>query len=90
MAERDDAPRNRPAEAPGLVAVYRCQPAEALVVKSLLESEGVPVVLRSRLAQSVHPFSIGDQGEVTVLVPTGAVTRAVLRLARISPDPSLL
>lgn len=90
MAERDAAPWDSPADAGGLVAVYRCQPTEAVVVKSLLESEGVPVVLRSRLAQSVHPFSIGDQGEVTVLVPAGAVTRAVLRLARIAPDPSML
>jgi hypothetical protein len=90
MPERDAAPPDRPAEAGGLVPVYRCNRAEALVVKGLLESDGLPVVLRSRLAHSVYPFTIGDQGEVTVLVPAGAVTRAVLRLARIAPDPSLL
>jgi hypothetical protein len=77
-------------DAGDLVPVYRCAQPEALVVKSLLESEGLPVVLRWRLGHSVYPFTIGDQGEVTVLVPAGAVTRAVLRLARIVPDPSLL
>ncbi len=88
MAEPDAIPEARPGA--GLVPVHRCGRAEALVVKGLLESDGVPVVLRSRLTQSVYPFTIGDQGEVTVLVPAGAVTRALLRLARIVPDPSLL
>ena len=26
------------------------------------------MVLRSRLAQSVHPFSVGAQGEIVILV----------------------
>ena len=51
-----------------LVEVRRCRhEAEALVVKSLLDSEEIPSVLRSRLAHSVHPFTVGDQGEVIVL-----------------------
>ena len=41
---------------------------EAMVVRSLLESESIRVVLRSRLAQSVHPFSVGAQGEIVILV----------------------
>jgi putative signal transducing protein len=46
------------------------------VVRSLLESEGIRVVLRSNLAQSVHPFSVGDQGEVVVLTPEHDASRA--------------
>jgi hypothetical protein len=60
---------------PGLVEVYRCDQAEALVLRSLLQSEGIPAVLRSRIAQSVHPFSVGDQGAVAILVPTREVVR---------------
>jgi hypothetical protein len=62
---RDD----RPADAAELVEVYRCDQAEAVVVKSLLASERIPALLRSRLAPSVHPFTVGAQGEVIVLVP---------------------
>ncbi len=42
---------------------------EALVVRGLLDSAGITAVLRGRLVHSVHPFSVGDQGEVSVLVP---------------------
>ena len=72
-----------------LVEVRRCgDEAEALVVKSLLESEEIPCVLRSRLAHSVHPFTVGAQGEVVVLVPKAEAPRALLLLARISSGPS--
>src|SRR6185312_1538384 len=53
----------------GLVEVRRCDQAEALVLKGLFESQGIPTLLRSRLAHSVYPFSVGGQGEVVVLVP---------------------
>ena len=46
-----------------LVEVHRCDQAEAVVVKSLFESQEIPTLLRSRLAHSVHPFSVGAQGE---------------------------
>ena len=52
-----------------LVEVHRCDQAEAVVVRSLFESEGIPTLCRSRLAHSVHPFTIGSQGEVVILVP---------------------
>jgi hypothetical protein len=59
-----------PAESSELVAVRRCRhQAEALVVRGLLESQGIPTAFRSRLAQSVHPFSVGGQAESVVLVP---------------------
>jgi hypothetical protein len=47
-----------------------------VVVKSLLESADIPAFLRSRLAHSVHPFTVGAQGEVVVLVPPSDVARA--------------
>ena len=47
----------------GLAGVHRCARAEAVVVKSLLESASIPALLRSRLAHSAHPFAVGDQGE---------------------------
>ena len=69
-----------PSPAPPFTEVRRCRDqGEALVVRGLLESEGIGV-LRSNLAQSVHPFSVGDQGEVTVLVADRDAHRARLIL----------
>ena len=76
-------PELAPEEDPGFVEVRRCRDqAEALVVRSLLESEGIRVVLRSNLAQSVHPFSVGDQGEIIVLAPEQDAPRARTILIR--------
>ena len=74
-------------DADGLVEVHRCDGPEAMVVKGLLESEGIPILLRSRLAHSVHPFTVGAQGEVVVLVPSSAAMRASLLLSRMLPEP---
>src|SRR6266545_4644061 len=71
----------------GLVEVRRCDQAEAIVVRSLFESEGIPTLLRSRLAHSVHPFSVGDQGEVVVLVPASEAARSRRLLTRIVSGP---
>ena len=74
----------------GLVEVRRCDQAEALVLKGLFESQGIPTMLRSRLAHSVYPFSVGGQGEVVVLVPASeaALSRRLLfRLATTPPTP---
>ena len=62
------------------VEVHRCDQAEAVVVKSLFESEGIPTLLRARLAHSVHPFTVGSQGEVVVLVVRDQAARARARL----------
>jgi hypothetical protein len=79
-------PKSPPAAASpaaGFVEVRRCRDqAEALVVRSLLESEGINVVLRSNLAHSVHPFSVGDQGEVIILAPEHDAARARTILIR--------
>ena len=78
----------RPAEVAGagtLVEVHRCAQAEAIVVRSLLESEGIPVLLRSRIAHSVHPFTVGTQGEIAVLVAARDGRKSLLLLRRIAP-----
>lgn len=76
-------PEQGPEAPPDFVEVRRCRhQAEALVVRSLLESEGIRVVLRSNLAQSVHPFSVGDQGEIVVLAPEQDAPRARTILIR--------
>ncbi len=86
--------RRRPA--PGdaddqsLVEVHRCDQAEAVVVKSLLDSEGIPVLLRSSVAHSVHPFTVGAQGEDVVLVPKTVEARSRRLLARLGPRRSIL
>ena len=73
-----------PSPAPAFTEVRRCRDqGEALVVRGLLESRGIGAVLRSHLAQSVHPFSVGDQGEVIVLV----ADRDAHRARRILPRP---
>ncbi len=78
-----------------LAEIHRCDQAEAVVVKSLFESEGIPTLLRSHLVASVHPFSVGDQGEVVVLVPKSEVGRCrvllemgIIRWPKFAPIPS--
>jgi hypothetical protein len=80
---RPGAPR-RAADERALIELHRCDQAEAVVVKSLLESEGIPALLRSRLALSVHPFSVGAQGEVVVLVPESEIKRSRVLLDRLN------
>ena len=80
----------RPAEGrdrSALVEVHRCDQGEALVVKGLFESEGIPVLVRSRIAHSVHPFTVGAQGEVVILVPAREAARAARMLVRIVRAP---
>ena len=62
--------------------------AEALVVRGLLEAHGIEVLLRSHVAPSVYPFTVGDQGAVQILVRREALATSRLLLARISPGPS--
>jgi hypothetical protein len=80
---RFPTPPPKAAAATGLVEARRCRDqAEALVVRGLLESEGIHVVLQSRLAQSVYPFSVGDQAEVVLLVAAADLPRARTVLKR--------
>ena len=71
-------------DARGLVEVHRCDQAEAVVIKSLFESDGIHTLLRSRFAHSVHPFTVGAQGEVVILVPESETKRCRVLLTRIA------
>ena len=52
-----------------LVEVYRAAgEIEAQVIKSLLESYGIPCLLQSQAAPSVHTFTVDGLGEVKVMV----------------------
>ena len=70
-----------------LVELRRCDQAEAVVLKSLLESDGIVTFLRSRIAHSVHPFTVGAQGEVVVMVQPADVVRARGLLLRVVNGP---
>ncbi len=43
-------------------------PVEAEVIKSFLESQGIPCLLRGLVVQSVHPFSADGLGEIRIMV----------------------
>lgn len=43
-------------------------PVEAEVVKSFLDSHGIPCMLKGLVVQSVHPFSMDGLGEIKILV----------------------
>jgi len=67
----------------GLVEVHRCGHAEAVVIKSLFASEGIPILLRSRFTHSIHPFTVGAQGEAAILVPEREAVRSRVLLTRL-------
>lgn len=71
-----------------LVEVFRARDqAEALVIRGLLESHGIACVLHTtHLAPSAHPFSVGDQGEVRILVPEADEPQARQLLSSDIPD----
>ena len=80
-ARRAGAPRRPAADPSAMVEVHCCDQAEAVVIRGLFESEGIPTLLRTRIAHSVHPFTVGAQGEISVLVPPSEVARARQLLA---------
>ena len=43
-------------------------PAEAEVIKSFLESNGIQCILKGLVVQSVHPFSADGLGEIKIFV----------------------
>lgn len=63
--------------------------AEALVVQSLLESYGIRALRRTHLAHSVHPFTVGDQGEVRIVVPRDRAAEARRLLLRLTRNSAL-
>ncbi len=60
-----------------LTEVYKAtSDMEAQVIKGLLESYGIPCLLKSKVAPSVHMFAIGSMGEVRVMVRDSMVEKA--------------
>ena len=52
-----------------LIEVYRSAgEMEAQVIKSLLESNGIPCLLQSNASPSVHVFAVDGMGAVGVMV----------------------
>ncbi|MGB3863860.1 MAG: DUF2007 domain-containing protein [Candidatus Aminicenantaceae bacterium] len=43
-------------------------PAEAEVIKSFLESNGIKCLMKGLVVQSVHPFSADGLGEIKIFV----------------------
>jgi hypothetical protein len=60
-----------------MVEVYKANSEmEAQVIKGLLESYGIPSLLKSHAAPSVHLFTIDGMGEVKVMVMDSLADRA--------------
>ena len=52
-----------------LVEVYRAaSEVEAQIIKGLLENRGIPCLLKSNAAPSVHVFAVNGMGEVKIMV----------------------
>lgn len=52
-----------------MVEVYRAVgEMEAQIIKGLLESRGIPCLLKSNAAPSVHALAVNGMGEVRVMV----------------------
>ena len=52
-----------------MIEVYKAKgELEAQVIKGLLDSYGIPCLLQSHAASSVHTFAIDGMGEVRVMV----------------------
>lgn len=59
------------------VTVYRAAgEAEAQIIKGLLECHGIPCLLKSSAAPSVHAFTVDGMGEVKVMVWESAAEKA--------------
>ena len=60
-----------------LVEVYKATgEAQALIIKGLLESNGIPCLLKSLAAPSVHAFAVDGMGEVSVMVRQSMAEKA--------------
>ena len=60
-----------------MAEVYRATgEMEALVIKGLLESNGIHCFLKSQAAPSVHVLTVDGMGEFRVMVPKSMAERA--------------
>jgi hypothetical protein len=60
-----------------MIEIYKAKgDLEAQVIKGMLESYGIPCLLQSHAASSVHTFAIDGMGEVRILVSERAADEA--------------
>ena len=60
-----------------LIAVYKASgEAQAMIIKGLLESHGIPCFIRSSVAPSVHAFTVDGVGEYTIQVAESDIEEA--------------
>jgi hypothetical protein len=65
-----------------LIEVYKAHgEIEAHIIKAKLESNGIPALLKSSAAPSVHAFVIDGLGEYRVMVPESLAAEARTTLA---------
>lgn len=86
MSENDD--RRGTPDGSDLVEVARVYgPFEAELIKSVLESQGIPSVIRGRTAPFVYPLTVDGLAEFKVLVRKDDAEKARdLVAARPAPD----
>jgi hypothetical protein len=74
--------------APRLVSVYTGSYMEAQIMKSHLESEGIPAILKYEPAGLVYGVTVDGLGETTVLVPEQLSKEAkeILKVQEVSPS----
>ena len=60
-----------------MVEIYwAASEAEARIIKSFLESNGIPCLMRANAAPSVHAFAVDGMGEVAILVWEDVASKA--------------
>jgi len=61
-----------------MIEIYRAaSEAEARIIKSFLESNGIPCLMKANAAPSVHAFAIDGMGEVVILVWEDVIEKAI-------------
>ncbi len=61
-----------------MVEIYRAaSEAEARIIKSFLESNGIPCLMKANAAPSVHAFAVDGMGEVVILVWEDVIEKAM-------------
>jgi putative signal transducing protein len=61
-------------------------PVEAEIIRSLLESSGIPCLMRGLVVQSVHAFSADGLGKIRIMVPEEKLEIAREILKQYAPE----
>ena len=87
MTKKDDRPPEHDKYALKVLLSVWGQ-AEAEVIKSYLESNGIPSFFKSRVVQSVHPFTMDGLGEIKIYVKEPDLEIAKKLLEEMEPEGS--